>query len=179
MGSSIALFSTLLSLGAAWLYLSPSRRQEQRNTFGFLVTATLGLHTLLVLSNLALHRPPNLFTRLGIPINSPVDRISSLLMREAGFNTMGERGAVIIPREIPKDVEALLTRLGVHGSRDTYVRYVCVSSSTGVAHGRQVRATRLANVFVLLLGRRLYNSRSVRHPSRLLANCYTTPSVNH
>ncbi|KAI9464367.1 hypothetical protein HD554DRAFT_1267102 [Boletus coccyginus] len=123
MGSSIALFSTLLSLGAAWLSLSPSRRQEQRNTFGFVVTATVGLHTLLVLSNLALHRPPNLFTRLGIPINSPVDRISSLLMREAGFNTMGERGAVIIPREIPKDVETLLTRLGVHGSRDTYVRF--------------------------------------------------------
>jgi len=125
MGSSIALLSTLLSLGAAWLYLSPSRRQEQ-STFGFVVTATVGLHTLLVLSNLALHRPPNLFTRLGIPINSPADRIRSLLMREVGFNMMGERGAVIVPREIPRGVETLLTRLGVHGSRDTYVRCVCL-----------------------------------------------------
>jgi len=52
-----------------------------------------------------------------------VDRIRSLLTREVGFNTMGEQGAVIVPPEIPKDVEMLLSRLGVHGSRDTYVRF--------------------------------------------------------
>ncbi|KAH0832302.1 hypothetical protein J3R83DRAFT_13302 [Lanmaoa asiatica] len=124
MSSSIAIISTLLSLGAAWFYLSPGRRQGQGSTIRFVMTAAVGLHTLLVLSSFALHRPPNLFVRLGIPINSPVDRIRSLLMKEAGFNTiMGERGAVIVPPEIAKDVDTLLTRLAVHGSRDTYVRY--------------------------------------------------------
>lgn len=88
------------------------------------MAAAVGLHTLLVLSNLALRRPPNLFARLGIPINAPVERIRSLLTREAGFNTMGERGAIIVPPEIPKDVQTLLTRLGIQGSRDIYVRYV-------------------------------------------------------
>ncbi|KAF8553671.1 hypothetical protein OG21DRAFT_1413910 [Imleria badia] len=87
------------------------------------MTAAVGLHTLLVLSDLALSRPPNLFARLRIPVNAPVDRIRSLLMREAGFNTMGERSAVIVPPEIPKDVETLLTRLGIQGSRDIYVRF--------------------------------------------------------
>jgi hypothetical protein len=124
MSPSIAFVSTVLLLGAAWFYLFPGRREGQRGTINFLMTTAVGLHTLLVLSNLALHRPPNLFTRSGIPINAPVDRIRSMLMREAGFNTMGERGAVIVPPEIPKDVETLLSRLGVHGSRDTYVRYV-------------------------------------------------------
>ena len=125
MSPSTALISTLLSLGAAWLYLvSPGRREGQKGTISFVMTAAVCLHTLLALSDLALHRPPNLFTRLGIPINAPVDYIKSLLMREAGFNPMGERDAVIVPPEIPKDVETLLSRLGVHGSRDTYVRYV-------------------------------------------------------
>lgn len=124
MSPSIAFVSTVLSLGAAWLYFFPGRREGQRGTISFLMTAAVGLHTLLVLSNLALHRPPNLFTRLGIPINAPVDHIRSLLMREAGFNTMGERGAVMVSPEIPKDVETLLSRLGILGSRDSYVRYV-------------------------------------------------------
>lgn len=124
MSSSIAIISTVLSLGAAWLYLSPDRRQEQRGTISTAMTAAVGLHTLLVLSNFASCQPPNLFVRLGIPINAPVDYIRSLLMKEAGFNTMGERGTVIVPPEIPKDVDTLLTRLGVHGSRDKYVRYV-------------------------------------------------------
>ncbi|KAF8133300.1 hypothetical protein EV363DRAFT_1325861 [Boletus edulis] len=87
------------------------------------MTAAAGLHTILVLSNLAVHRPQNLFTRLRIPINTHVDRIKSLLMREVGFNTMGEPGAIVIPPEIPKDVETLLIKLGVHGSRDIYVRF--------------------------------------------------------
>lgn len=127
MASSIAVISTVLSLGAAWFYFSPDRRQEQRGSINFVMTAAVGLHTLLVLSNLALRRPPNLFVRLGIPINAPVDHIKSLLMKEAGFNTMGERGAITVPPEIPKDVDALLRRLGVYGSRDIYVRYVCSS----------------------------------------------------
>ena len=123
---SIALVSTVLSLGAAWLYFSPNWRQGQTSTISFVMTAAAGLHTLLVLSNLVLHRPPNLFTRLGISINAPVDHIRSLVMREAGFYMVGERGAVTVPPEIPKDVEALLTRLRIHGSRDRYVRYVAV-----------------------------------------------------
>lgn len=129
MSPSVALLSTALSLGAAWLYLSPSWRQGQRGTINLLMTAVAVLYALLVLSNLMFHWPPNLFRRLGIPINAPVDRIRSLLMREAGLDAVGERmgGAVVVPPEIPKDVETLLTRLGVHGSRDVYVRCVRLS----------------------------------------------------
>ncbi|KAG8214853.1 hypothetical protein J3R82DRAFT_10018 [Butyriboletus roseoflavus] len=123
MTSSIVIVSTVLSLGVAWFYFSSGRRQEQRGMVNFPMTAAVGLHTLFILSNLALRRPPNLFVRLGIPINAPVDRIRSLLMGEAGLNTMGEQDTLMVSPEIPKDIDKLLTRLGVHGSRDTYARF--------------------------------------------------------
>lgn len=124
MTSSVVIISTALSLGVAWLYFSQGRRQDQRATVSFVMTATVGFHTLLIVFNLAYRRPPNLFGRLGIPINAPVDRIRSLLMKEAGLNALGKLDTVMVPPEIPKDIDTLLTRLGVHGSRDAYVRYV-------------------------------------------------------
>lgn len=138
MSSMTAIISTVLSLGATWLYLSPSQRQGQRGIVNFVMTAAAGLHTLLILSKLAFSRPSNLFARLGIPINAPVDHIRSLLMMEAGFNTVGQRDAVIVPPEFPKDVNMLLTRLDVHGSRDTYVRYVLrlLPSKADLTRGR-------------------------------------------
>lgn len=119
MNESIAVVSTVLSLGIAWFYLSPNRK---RSKISLAMTAAAGLHTLLIVATLAQHRPANLFTRLGIPINAPVDRIRSLLMEEVGFNTIRERGAVVVPLEFPKSIDILLTRLRVQGSRDMYVR---------------------------------------------------------
>ena len=118
------VISTALLLGATWLYLSPSKQHGQRGIVNIIMTTAAGLHTILITLNLALRRPPNLFTRMGIPISTPVESIRSLLMKEARFHVMGERGAVVVPPEVPKDIDTLLKRLGVQGSRDTYVRSV-------------------------------------------------------
>ncbi|KAG9308530.1 hypothetical protein JVU11DRAFT_11874 [Chiua virens] len=83
--------------------------------------ALVVLHILLVISDV-MHRPPNLFKRFGIPINASVDHIR-LVLREVIINRMGERDAVVAPPDFPKDVDTLLKRLGVHGSRDIYVRF--------------------------------------------------------
>ncbi|KAG9315476.1 hypothetical protein JVU11DRAFT_3089 [Chiua virens] len=119
--SSIALISTWLLFGATWIYFSPSRRRGRRSTVNSVMIALVVLHILFVISDI-MHRPPNLFKRFGIPINAPVDHIR-LVLREVIINRMGERDAVVAPPDFPKDVDTLLKRLGVHGSRDIYVRF--------------------------------------------------------
>ncbi|KIJ63038.1 hypothetical protein HYDPIDRAFT_93251 [Hydnomerulius pinastri MD-312] len=120
-----ALLFTGLAIAATWLYVSRSR--QQASLCSRLLTAAVILHTLYVLCRLVLYRPPNLFSRLGIPINAPVERIKSQLLIEAGFDTTSQSslGAVVVPLEIPKDVELLLTRLNIIDSRNLFVRCTC------------------------------------------------------
>ncbi|KAF9236065.1 hypothetical protein BU15DRAFT_50641 [Melanogaster broomeanus] len=122
---NIILF-TELSLAATWMYVSRGRQHEQKSIVSRVLTAAVILHTLHVLCRLVLFRPPNLFSRLRIPVNAPVDHIRAFLLREAGFdNMMAESpiGGVVVPPEVPRDIELLLTRLGVHDSRTSFVRF--------------------------------------------------------
>ncbi|KIJ15087.1 hypothetical protein PAXINDRAFT_77929 [Paxillus involutus ATCC 200175] len=120
-----SILFTGLSLAATWLYVSRGPQHGQKSIFSRVLAAAVILHTLHVLCRLALFRPPNLFSRLNIPINAPVDYIRSLLLMEAGYDARahGQLGAVVVPPEIPRDIELLLTRLGVHGSRTSFARF--------------------------------------------------------
>ncbi|KIK92225.1 hypothetical protein PAXRUDRAFT_586777 [Paxillus rubicundulus Ve08.2h10] len=118
-----SILFTGLSLAAAWLYGS---QRGQKSTLSRVLAAVVILHTFHVLCRLVFFRPTNLFLRLNIPINAPVDYIRSLLLMEAGYDTRehSRLGAVVpVPPEIPRDIELLLTRLGVHDSRTSFVRF--------------------------------------------------------
>ncbi|KAH7882307.1 hypothetical protein F5I97DRAFT_1817307 [Phlebopus sp. FC_14] len=114
------LFFTALSVGATWFYVS--RQHAHKNLTGRLVTSAVILHTLYVLCCTVLDRPPNLFSRLSISINTPADRVRALLLKEAGFYA-ASTAAVAVPPEIPKDIELLLSRLTMLDSRSLFARF--------------------------------------------------------
>ncbi|KAF9226249.1 hypothetical protein BS17DRAFT_697858 [Gyrodon lividus] len=117
---------TGLSLAATWFYVSRGRQLGQKSIVSRVLTAAVILHTLHIFYRLLLFRPPNLFSRLHIPINTPVGHIRSLLSTEAGFGgprAESKLGAIVTPPEIPRDVELLLTRLGMYDSRTSFARF--------------------------------------------------------
>ncbi|KAI6131469.1 hypothetical protein EDD16DRAFT_1464096, partial [Pisolithus croceorrhizus] len=83
-----------------------------------LLPLAVSLHSIHVLCQILLHRPPNLFKRLNVPLNVPVDQLRLLLSTEAGLDWQ-RQGAVAMPQ----DVELLLSRLAVHGNRGLFTRF--------------------------------------------------------
>ncbi|KAJ8580464.1 hypothetical protein M405DRAFT_706372, partial [Rhizopogon salebrosus TDB-379] len=69
-------------------------------------------------------RPPNLFLRLGIPINLPIEQIRALLLYEAGFGIDGgDEGGLAVAVPMPDDIELLLSRLKTDESRGWFTRF--------------------------------------------------------
>ncbi|KAI6165927.1 hypothetical protein EDD17DRAFT_108712 [Pisolithus thermaeus] len=110
-----AIVYGLVLLGS-WFCVSryyPSKHVARR-----LLPLAVSLHSVHVLCQILLHRPPNLFKRLNVPLNIPVDQLRLLLSTEAGFDWQ-RQGAVAMPQ----DVELLLSRLAVHGNRGLFTRF--------------------------------------------------------
>ncbi|KAG2367207.1 hypothetical protein BDR07DRAFT_1260986, partial [Suillus spraguei] len=70
-----------------------------------------------------IQRPPNLFSRLRIPLTLPVDHIRALLLSEAGFGAGVGDGELAVPVQMPPDLELLLSRLKTDESRGWFVRF--------------------------------------------------------
>jgi hypothetical protein len=109
------LFFTFLIILLGWLYI----HKHKSTSFPIIVP----LHSLYSLYAL-IQRPPNLFSRLRIPLTLPVDRIRSLLLSEAGFGAGAEDGGLAISVQMPPDLELLLNRLKMDESRGWFVRCV-------------------------------------------------------
>jgi hypothetical protein len=73
------------------------------------------LHTIYILYTILVTPPPNLFSRLRIPLITPSDKIRTLLLARAG-----------LPADalLPTSLEDLLTRLAAFDVRTTYIRLV-------------------------------------------------------
>jgi hypothetical protein len=108
------LFFTFLIILLGWLYI----HKHKSTSFPIIVP----LHSLYSLYAL-IQRPPNLFSRLRIPLTLPVDRIRSLLLSEAGFGAGAEDGGLAISVQMPPDLELLLNRLKMDESRGWFVRF--------------------------------------------------------
>ncbi|KAG1730890.1 hypothetical protein EDB19DRAFT_1366513 [Suillus lakei] len=121
------LFTSLLIL-LSWLYIhNHFHNLHKRTSLSFFPSIVL-LHSLYSLYGLT-QRPPNLFSRLRIPLTLPVERIRALLLSEAGFGAgSGGDGGVAVPVSMPPDLELLLSRLKTDESRGWFVR--CVPSPT-------------------------------------------------
>ncbi|KAI6003009.1 hypothetical protein EDD15DRAFT_2157448 [Pisolithus albus] len=112
-GELIVYVAVLLG---SWFYVSryhPSKHVALR-----LLSVAVSLHSIHVLCQILLRRPPNLFKRLNVPLDVPVDQLRLLLLTEAGF---GWQDPSVVT--LPKDVELLLSRLHVHGNRGLFARF--------------------------------------------------------
>lgn len=118
------LSSLLIALG--WFYVYHQFYDLFKRTSTTLFPGVVLVHSLYSLYGL-IQRPPNLFSRLGIPIDLPIEHIRALLLHEAGFGRGGgDEGGLAVPVPMPDDLELLLSRLKTDESRGWFVR--CISS---------------------------------------------------
>lgn len=118
------LSSLLIALG--WFYVYHQFYDLYKRISATLFPGVVLVHSLYSLYGL-IQRPPNLFSRLGIPIDLPIEHIRALLLHEAGFGRGGGgEGGLAVPVPMPDDLELLLSRLKTDESRGWFVR--CVSS---------------------------------------------------
>ncbi|KIM69488.1 hypothetical protein SCLCIDRAFT_1207920 [Scleroderma citrinum Foug A] len=116
MSFSLYILYATVSLGS-WFYVSRTQpRRASKSVAHRLLSLVVALHTVYILGQLLWFRPPNLFSRLQLPINAPVDRIKTILWMEAGF------GHASNP-PLPKDVELLLSRLAIWVNRGLFTRF--------------------------------------------------------
>ncbi|KAG1731674.1 hypothetical protein EDB19DRAFT_1912393 [Suillus lakei] len=114
------LFTSLLIL-LSWLYIHNHFHNLHKHTSLSLFPGIVLLHSLYSLYGLT-QRPPNLFSRLRIPLTLPVERIRALLLSEAGFGAGSrEDGGLVVPVPMPPDLELLLSRLKTDESRGWFV----------------------------------------------------------
>lgn len=102
-----------------------SRRTVQRNPearFHTLLNTFVLLHTLFILYTLILKAPPNLFTRLHVPLTMSSEAIRVILLKHAGRDSIPGQTVTL-----PKHLETLLTRLSSFDARNIYVRYFAIS----------------------------------------------------
>lgn len=79
-----------------------------------LITGILAMHTLYILYILSFKTPPNLFTRLHLPLSTPSQKIRDTLL--ARTRTSGDS-------TLPEHIEELLTRLNTFDVRTYLVRF--------------------------------------------------------
>ncbi|KIP11915.1 hypothetical protein PHLGIDRAFT_124567 [Phlebiopsis gigantea 11061_1 CR5-6] len=118
------VFSSLIAVLPSWYILRRSHRPKvslrgtnpvaSRPPYERVLTLLVHLHTLYVVYLLVVHWPPNLFSRLSLPITTPSDRIRSVLLDTADLG----RDA-----PLPRPLEELLTKLGNAEVRVSYVRF--------------------------------------------------------
>lgn len=80
-----------------------------------LITGILAIHTLYMLYALSFKPPPNLFTRLHLPLSMPSHKIRATLLARAGMS----EGDVL-----PEHIEELLARLNTFDLRTYFIRFV-------------------------------------------------------
>ncbi|THU96232.1 hypothetical protein K435DRAFT_664817 [Dendrothele bispora CBS 962.96] len=117
-GASLLVYlatSTVLVL--SYFFISPQIFQKNQNVVTTppnlrkILSSLVLLHSLFILYNIIVLQPPNLFTRLGLPLGTPTDSIRSILLMNSDEPTL------------PKHIEQLLTRLGSFELRTLYVRF--------------------------------------------------------
>ncbi|KAG6331828.1 hypothetical protein ID866_7258 [Astraeus odoratus] len=81
----------------------------------------IAAHAIYILCQILLYRPPNLFSRLKIPLNAPVSEIRTRLALEAALR-FKNHGTIQLP-PLPKSMELLLSRLALHDGRGLFVRF--------------------------------------------------------
>lgn len=79
------------------------------------VTTILALHTLYMIYILSFKTPPNLFTRLHLPLSMPSERIRAILLSRTG---------VAESDTLPEQIEDLLMKLNTSDFRTYFVRFV-------------------------------------------------------
>ncbi|RDB30538.1 hypothetical protein Hypma_007215 [Hypsizygus marmoreus] len=99
--------SVALAISIPWLFFLRSSPLSWSTAVSFLllIHSLAGLHTLLV------QRPPNIFTALNIPFNTPTDTIRALLLRHSDSPELGA------------ELEGLLRRLASFDARSLYPRF--------------------------------------------------------
>ena len=80
-----------------------------------LLTGIVAIHTLYMIYIVSFHTPPNLFTRLHIPLSMPSQRIRTALLARMDTNDADA---------LPEHIEELLTRLNTFDLRTSFVRLV-------------------------------------------------------
>jgi hypothetical protein len=100
------LVVTCVAIAVPWLY---SIRNSPRRTQSILSLFLL-IHSLYCLRNLLL-RPPNIFSALRIPLNTPTDSIRALLLRKSDR------------LDLNPELESLLKRLASFDTRTLYPRF--------------------------------------------------------
>lgn len=95
---------------------SRTQKPSAEAHFHVLLNTFVLLHTVFILYILILKAPPNLFTRLNIPLTTPSDTIRAILLKHASADST-------LTAALPKQLETLLTRLSSFDARNIYVRF--------------------------------------------------------
>jgi len=93
-------------------------RYLQETSYRQLFNAIVILHTIYILYVITLLWPPNIFSRLNIPLTMPSDSIRSLLLTKA--TAIADEFEIAT---LPKPLDTLLTRLSSFEMRTLYVRF--------------------------------------------------------
>jgi hypothetical protein len=92
-----------------------SAKDARQPMYRPIVTGILAVHTLYMIYLLSLRAPPNLFTRLHIPLSMPSQKIRATLLARTG---RGEEDT------LPEHIEELLMKLNTFDLRAYFVRFV-------------------------------------------------------
>lgn len=99
--------ATSLAVGLPWLY------SLRRSSFSWqtAISILLLVHSLSAVHTLLLQQPPNIFSALQIPVNTPTDVIRALLHRQSRTPELNE------------ELQTLLQRLASFEARSLYIRF--------------------------------------------------------
>ena len=90
-----------------------STEDARQPRYRSLVTGILAIHTLYMIYILSFKTPPNLFTRLHLPLSMPSQKIRAVLLARMDTSDDGV---------LPEHIEELLTRLNTFDLRTSFVR---------------------------------------------------------
>ncbi|KAI0341338.1 hypothetical protein BDW22DRAFT_1358834 [Trametopsis cervina] len=107
-------FTTATAIITATYFLLKRTQVSSRSPYRRALTLLVLLHSLYIVYVITVRYPPNIFTRLGLPMNTHSDNIRALILQSAGL----EPNATL-----PRPLETLLTRLSSFEVRNVYVRY--------------------------------------------------------
>lgn len=93
---------------------TPTKNARQPKYWPF-ITGILAVHTIYMIYTLSFKTPPNLFTRLHLPLSMPSTKIRAILLSRTG---MREEDT------LPEHIEELLTKLNTFDLRIYFVRFV-------------------------------------------------------
>lgn len=92
-----------------------STKDARQPKYRPLVTGILVIHTLYMIYTLSFKTPPNLFTRLHLPLSMPSQKIRAVLLARMGSTD---------DDALPEHIEELLARLNTYDLRTYFVRSV-------------------------------------------------------